>query len=90
MNKITVFAKEFEGKTGKFVKVSIKGKYLPLIEANEEEFYTVKLIGGEITKAGQYDLGYESRKDLWIDSRPENADKNIVRIRVKKVLYIGK
>ena len=40
MKKIKVYVKKFTTKDGReFYKATCKGQYLPLLEADEEEFY---------------------------------------------------
>ena len=92
MLKITVFAKEFDGKNGKFLKVSCKGKYLPLIECNDEEYYNVRIQGdlqNAIKSSGEWDIAFETRHDIWLDKRPEAVEKNLVHVKAIKVLKIA-
>ena len=90
MLKITVYSKEFEGKNGKFVKVTCKGKYLPLIECDPEEYYNVRVHGDfSIKSEGIWDVAYEKRGDIWLDRRPEAKDKKLVHVNATKVLKIN-
>lgn len=93
MLKITVFLEVKESKDGvSFVSPVIKGKYLPLIEADQDAYYSVRLVkAGDVKefplRNGIYDLGYENRGDIWIDQR---TDKNhILRIKCKKYVRVG-
>lgn len=91
MLKITVFAKEFEGKNGKFLKVTCKGKYLPLIECDPEEFYNIRVHGEVAIKSeGEWDIGYASRGDIWLDKRPGAEEKKLVHVNATKVLKINR
>lgn len=91
MMKITAFAKEFNGKNGKFLTVTCKGQYLPLIECDEDTYYTIRIHGEvKITSEGEWDIGYETRRDIWLDTRPEAKDKNLVHVNAKKVLKINR
>ena len=48
--------------------------------------FTSKSLCKEPTEEGIYEVAYEEGK-LWIDSRPQVAEKNIVRIEAAKVVY---
>ena len=91
MLKITVFAKEINGKNGKFMSLSAKGQYIPVMECNEEEFYNIRISGDQkINKEGQWQIGFEKSNDIWLDQRPEAEGKNIVHVKAKKVLFVSK
>ena len=92
MKKIKLFVRTYKTKDGReFSKISILGKYLPLVDAKDDTWYTVKFTGEvkEPTKEGQYIVGYE-KNGLWIDSREEQLKKNIVRIRAVRVVFDDK
>lgn len=89
MKKIKIFVRAFKTKDGReFTKATIQGKYLPLVEALENEYYQVKFVGDvkEPTREGSYLVGYE-KNGLWIDSRLEYVKKHIVRVRATKVVF---
>lgn len=87
---ITIRVKEFKNsKSGaSFFKGSIKGKYIPLVLAEEEEYYEVKVVGYEFEKEGTYQIAYELN-NIWIDSRANFKDKHILRIKAKRVLQVA-
>lgn len=88
---IKVIARVYEKKSGgKFVKLTVGGKYLPLATAEDEVSYQVKFTANSLCKEpaeeGIYEVAYEEH-GLWIDTRPEMLDKNIVRINAAKVVF---
>lgn len=87
MKKIKVYVKKFTTKDGReFYKATCKGQYLPLLEADEEEFYNIVDINKRIPqREGAYLVGYNDN-DLWLDTREEMISKNIVRVRSAKVV----
>lgn len=91
MRTIKIIAKQFEKKAGgTFTKLSVGGKFLPLALAEDDVQYTVKFTANseakEPSQEGIYEVAYRDNK-LWIDSRPECVDKNIVRIEAHKVVF---
>jgi len=89
MKSIKIIVNEYQTKEGKkFSKAHVKGKFLPLAVASEEVSYNVKFVGSVVlpTKAGIYEVAFEEN-GLWIDSRPEYAEKNILRVRAVRVVY---
>ena len=78
-------------KTGvPFVKLTVLGKFLPLALADDETEYLIKFTKdscAEPTKDGVYEVAYEDN-GLWIDTRPEQVAKNIVRIKAHKVVFV--
>lgn len=91
MKTIKIIARTYEKKAGgKFTKLSCKGKFLNLALAEDETTYTVKFVKGsecqEPQSEGIYEVAYADG-DLWIDTRPEVADKNIVRIKAHKCVF---
>ena len=89
---VKIIVRNYEKKNGggKFTKLSIGGKFLPLAIAEDDVNYQVKFTSKSLckepTEEGIYEVAYEEGK-LWIDSRPEVAEKNIVRIEAAKVVY---
>lgn len=88
MKAIKIIIKNYDlKKGGNFTKATIKGKFLPLVLAEEETYYQVRFIGKDLPKEeGVYQVSYEEN-DLWIDTRPEFVDKHIVRVRPVRVLF---
>lgn len=91
MKVFKLIARTYEKKAGgKFTKLTVKGKYLNLALAEDEITYTVKFAKGsealEPQSEGIYEVAYADG-DLWIDTRPEVADKNIVRVKAHKCVF---
>lgn len=91
MEKLTVIVRNYETKDGRtFTKISVGGKFLPDVLAEDEVSYRVQFLKkspAEEPKAdGIYDIAY-NEGDLWIDSRPEYAEKHIVRVLAQKVRF---
>lgn len=90
MKKIKLFVRNYKTKAGvEFSKISILGKYLPLVDAKEDVYYNVEFVGDvkKPARAGKYIVGYETSNDMWIDKRLNYVNKPTVRIRVKKVVF---
>ena len=88
---VKVIVRNYEKKAGgKFTKISIGGKYLPLATAEDDVNYQVKFTSKSLckepTQEGIYEVAYEEG-NLWIDTRPEAAGKNIVRVNACKVVF---
>ena len=88
---IKVIVRNYEKKTGgKFTKISIGGKFLPLATAEDDVNYQVKFTSKSLckepTQEGVYEVAYEEG-NLWIDRRDDNKDKFIVRINAVKVVF---
>lgn len=90
IKQITCIVKTYSRKDNvsmTFQKATILGKFLPLVDAEDDVYYNVRFVGGNApTKDGIYHVGYED-KGLWIDKRPEFAPKHIVRVRAVKVVF---
>lgn len=92
MKTLKVIVRRFKSKkTGvEFTKITAKGKFLPLVEANQEETYQIKFTSKstavEPIKEGIYSIACEDNK-IWIDSRPEYADKNLVRVEALRTMF---
>ena len=91
MRTIKIIARTYEKKAGgSFPKLSIGGKYLPLALAEEEVQYQVKFTAKsdckEPTVSGIYEIAYADG-DLWLDTRPENEGKNIVRVTAHRCVF---
>ena len=100
MLKLSIVVRKHNKKDGSnFYKATAKGKYIPLVEVQDDVFYTIKLhtpkdekgvseVRRIPEKAGFYELAIPSRKDIWLDQREEMLGKNIVHVRCSKVLFV--
>ena len=90
MQSIKFIVKEFVTKKGMpFSKADIKGQYIPLAVAEDDVYYTVRFVGNTCempTEAGVYEVAFKEG-DLWIDNRPEYAEKHILRIKAVKCVF---
>lgn len=91
MQKVKIIARSFNKKDGgTFTKLTIKGKFINDVLAEDEENYVVKFTASsqvkEPTKEGIYEVAFNDR-EAWIDSRPEVAGAHIFRIVAQKVKY---
>lgn len=90
MKVIKIIARTYEKKAGgRFTKLTCKGKYLNLALADDETNYTIKFVNGSCEapqSEGFYEVAYADN-DLWLDTRPEFADKNIVRVKAHKCVF---
>lgn len=91
LQKIKIVVKNYQkADGGKFVKMTIGGRFIPDVLAEEKESYIVKFTSNSAAKApekdGIYEVAYEEGK-LWIDSRPEMHDKLILRVEAQKVRF---
>ena len=91
MEKIKIIVRKFEKKAGgTFVKLSIGGKFINDVLADESEQYQVRFTSNsavkEPTEEGIYEVAY-NEGEAWIDSRPEMAEKHVYRITAQKVKF---
>ena len=90
IQSIKFIVREFETQKGvSFSKADVKGKFLPLATAADEVYYTVRFVGKNVempTKAGVYEVAF-NEGDMWIDTRPEYAEKHILRVKAIKCVY---
>lgn len=91
LQKVKIVVRNYQKKAGgSFTKITIGGKYVPDVLAEEDENYIVRFTANssvkEPTKEGIYEVAYEEGK-LWIDSRPEMHDKLILRVEAQKVRF---
>ena len=91
MEKLVCIVRNYETKDGRtFTKISVGGKFLPFVLAEDGVSYRVsfnkKSPAQEPKEDGIYEIAY-NEGDLWIDSRPEYAEKHIVRITAQKVRF---
>lgn len=89
MKTLKFWVKTFQGANGEFRSSSVKGKYLPLADCEEETYYTIRFSkqGVDVPAFidGMYELAYE-QGGLWIDKRPDYIDKHIVRVVAKRIV----
>lgn len=89
MKKFKVIVKNFKRKDGgTFQKITAKGEFLPLIECDIDKYYTIKFTG-ELkapVKEGVWSVACDD-KDMWLDTRAEYADKNIIRVRASRIMF---
>lgn len=85
---IKMIVKQYTTKEGRsFVKATAKGKYLPLVLAEEDVNYTIKFVNGTLpSHEGIYEVAFEEGR-MWIDTRPEYIEKNIVRVEPYKCVF---
>lgn len=91
MQKIKIIVRSYDKKAGgKFIKLSLGGKYVPDILADESKEYQVKFsaksVVKEPTQEGIYEVAYNDG-ELWIDNRPQYATKYVVRITAQKIRF---
>ena len=91
MQKVKVIVRNYLTKKGtNFTKVSIGGKFINDVLADESVSYQVKFTSKsaakETTEEGIYEVAFNDG-EAWIDSRPENAEKHIYRITAQKVKF---
>lgn len=100
MIKLSIVVNKHNKKDGGvFYKAVAKGRYLPLVEVENDSYYVLKLHTPKNEKgvseplktpekAGFYDVAVPSKQDIWLDQRKEMAGKNIVHIRVSKIVFV--
>ena len=91
MQVIKIIVRKYEKKAGgTFTKLSVGGKFVPSVLADESKQYQVKFTSKsavkEPTEEGIYEVAY-IEGGLWVDTRPEALEKNIVRINAEKVRF---
>ena len=72
----------------KFQKTFAKGKYIPVATCEDDVDYTIKFVGEvkQPQSEGVFEVAFESG-DCWLDQRIEYQDKNIVRVRARKIVF---
>lgn len=93
MQKCKIVVRNYNKKSGgTFTKLSISGKYINDVLADETKQYLVKFTSKSVAKAptseGIYEVAYNDG-EAWIDSRPEMAEKCIYRITAQKVKFFS-
>ena len=91
MKKVKVIVRNYEKKDGgKFTKLTIGGKYINDVLAEESQQYQVKFTSKSAVKEpnqeGIYEVAFNDG-EAWIDSRPEVAGKFIYRIPAQRVKF---
>ena len=91
MQKVKIIVRTYEKKTGgTFTKLSIGGKFINDVLAEEDQTYQVKFTSKsavkEPTQEGIYEVAFNDG-EAWIDSRPEQVEKHIYRITAQKVKF---
>ena len=91
MQKVKIIARSYKTKDGKsFTKLTIGGKYINDVLAEEEEQYHVKFTNSsqvkEPTQDGIYEVAFNDN-EAWIDNRPEVAGAHIFRIVAQKIKF---
>ena len=91
MQKVKIIVRTYEKKTGgTFTKLSIGGKFINDVLAEEDQTYQVKFTSKsavkEPTQEGIYEVAFNDG-EAWIDTRPEMADKHIYRITAQRVKF---
>ena len=91
MQKVKIIVRKYEKKAGgTFTKLSIGGKFINDVLAEESATYQVKFTSKSAVKEpseeGIYEVAFNDG-EAWIDTRPEMANKNIFRITAQKVKF---
>lgn len=91
MQKVKVIVRTYQTKDGRtFTKVSIGGKFIDDVLADESASYQVKFTQASAVKEpseeGIYEVAFNDG-EAWIDTRPEMAEKHIYRITAQKIKF---
>lgn len=91
MRKVKIIVRSYTKKDGgTFNKLSIGGKYINDVLADENANYQVKFTAKSLvkepTQEGIYEVAFNDG-EAWIDSRPQVAEKHIFRITAQKVRF---
>ena len=91
MQKIKLICRVYNKKAGgTFAKLTIGGKFINDVLADESVQYQVKFTANsavkEPTQEGIYEVAFNDG-EAWIDTRPEMEDKNIFRITAQRVRF---
>ena len=91
MQKVKIIVRNYQTKDGRnFTKVSIGGKFIDDVLADESASYQVKFTQASAVKEPSEEVIYEvafNDGEAWIDSRPEYEEKHIYRITAQKVKF---
>ena len=93
MQKVKVIVRNYQKKAGgTFTKLTIGGKFINDVLADETKNYQVKFTAKSVvkepTQEGIYEVAFNDG-EAWIDSRPEQAGKFIYRITAQKVKFFS-
>lgn len=91
MQKVKVIVRNYLTKKGTtFTKLSIGGKFINDVLADESATYQVKFTAKsevkEPSQEGIYEVAFNDG-EAWIDSRPDFAEKHIYRITAQRVKF---
>ena len=91
MQKVKIIVKVFNKKAGgTFAKLSIGGRYINDVLADETAQYQVKFTSRsavkEPTQEGIYEVAFNDG-EAWIDTRPDQVANHIYRITAQKVRF---
>ena len=91
MQKVKIIVRTYQKKSGgTFTKLSIGGKFISDVLADESKSYQVKFTSKsackEPTEEGIYEVAFNDG-EAWIDTRPEVADKFIYRITAQRIMF---
>ena len=91
MQKVKIIVRSYEKKAGgTFTKLSIGGKFINDVLADEGAQYQVKFTSKsavkEPTQDGIYEVAFNDG-EAWIDNRPDQLEKHIFRITAQKVRF---
>ena len=91
MQKVKIIVKTFEKKAGgSFTKMSIGGRFINDVLADESVQYQVKFTGKSVVKEPSQDGIYEvafNDNEAWIDTRPGQVEKHIFRITAQRLRF---
>ena len=88
MQKVSIIVRNYQKKAGgTFSKLTIGGKFIPDVLADEGAVYQVKFTSKsackEPTEEGIYEVAFNDG-EAWIDSRPEMAGKMFIELPLKE------
>ena len=91
MQKVKIIARSYNKKTGgTFTKLTIGGKYINDVLADESVQYQVKFTSKSAVKEpvneGIYEVAFNDG-EAWIDTRPDQVNNHIFRITAQKVRF---
>ena len=91
MQKTKIIVRTYQKKDGgTFTKLSIGGKFINDVLADESKTYQVKFTSKSLVKEpsveGIYEVAFNDG-EAWIDTRPDQANKFIYRITAQKVKF---
>lgn len=92
MEKISIIVRNFQTKDGRtFTKLSIGGKFINDVLADESVQYQVKFTANSQAKApteeGIYEVAFNDG-EAWIDTREGYADKHLFRVVAQRIKFV--